>query len=326
MVKILLLRNVSPTNYGGIKKHCIELSLLFSGDTTIQFLPIKDLSQKEIPVVGKTFFSPWNLYRYLKLADCDVVHIHGFATLDVVQAILTAHWLKKKIVYSPHFHPFEYLRHPFLGKLYFYGCLRFLLRFVSAIVTIGNNDSTFFRKYHKQVYRIPHQFEPIEEIGCTEGLKQKNMILFVGRNDSNKGVSYLYALDSKYEVHLVTQGTVERKDFFIHSNISAEELDGLYRKASLVVIPSRYEAFSYVALEAFAHGTPVVMSDRVMIADYLKECKGYGIFKYGDTEGFLQAVERTIGQQVDTERILSQFRKEKIKESYKKVYGYVVNA
>lgn len=325
MVKILLLRNVSPTNYGGIKKHCIELSLLFSGDAHVQFLPIKDLPQKEIPVTRKTFFNPLDLYRYLKETDYDIVHIHGFATLDVVQAFLTARWLKKKIVYSPHYHPFEYLQHPLLGKVYFYGCLRFLLRFASAIVTIGNNDTTFFQKYHNQVYKIPHQFEPIENFACVKEAKQKNMILFVGRNDSNKGIPYLYSLDSKYEVHLVTQGTVERKDFFVHSNISVEELYDLYRKASLVVIPSRYEAFSYVALEAFAHGTPVVMSDRVMIADYLKGCKGYGVFKYGDVDGFLQAVERTIGQQVDTERILSQFRKEKIKEYYKEVYEYVVN-
>ena len=38
--KVLLLRNVSPTNYGGIKKHCIELSSLFKNDEEISVLYI----------------------------------------------------------------------------------------------------------------------------------------------------------------------------------------------------------------------------------------------------------------------------------------------
>lgn len=320
MIKVSLLRNVSPVNYGGIKKHCIELTSLFEGDEEISILPIKDLPQRRVPFIKKTAFKFSALYKYLKQTDCNIVHIHGFATLDIVQSILIARWLRKIIVYSPHYHPFEYLQHPLFGKLYFYGCLRFMLRFVSAIVTISDNDTAFFQKYHKRVYKIPHQFEPMDNNNFTHETKQENMILFVGRNDSNKGIFYLYNLDSRYKVHLVTNGVVERKDFIVHSGISDEELSALYRKASLVVIPSRYEAFSYVALEAFAHGTPVVMSDRVMIASYLKGCKGYRIFRYGDTEDFMRAVENTIGQTVDTKTILSQFAKIKVKTLYKKVY------
>lgn len=324
MLKILLLRNVSPTNYGGIKKHCIDLTSLFDGDKEISILPIRELPQRRIPFIKKTVFKFSALYKYLKHTDCDIVHIHGFATLDIVQSLIVAHWLNKKIVYSPHYHPFKYLEHPLFGKLYFYGCLRFLLRFVSTIVTITDNDTAFFQKYHKRVYKIPHQFEPMQSSKYAGIEKQKNMILFVGRNDSNKGISYLYKLPPKYEVHLVTQGTVERKDFILHSNISNEELSALYSKASLVVIPSRYEAFSYVALEAFAHGTPVLMSDRVMIACYLRDYKRYGIFTYGNVTDFLQAVDRIIGMRVDVDKILPQFKKENISKSYRDMYVNVI--
>lgn len=320
MVKVLLLRNVSPVNYGGIKKHCIDLASLFEGDEEISILPIKDLPQRKIPFIKKTVFKFSALCKYLKHTDSDIVHIHGFATLDIVQSFLVAHWLNKKIVYSPHYHPFSYLEHPLFGKLFFYGCLRFLLRFASAVVTITDNDTIFFKKYHKRVYKIPHPFEPLHSRMCVGVEKQKNMILFVGRNDSNKGVSYLYKLPHKYEVHLVTKGVVERKDFIVHSNISDEELSILYSKASLVVIPSRYEAFSYVALEAFAHGTPVVMSDRVMIACYLMDYKGYTIFKYGEIEDFLRAVENTIGMTVDVSGIMHLFDRCMIKKQYAKVY------
>lgn len=322
MIKVAIIRNVSPTNFGGIKKHCIELQSLFEHDSEILVLPIIDIPIKKIPVINKTIFKNIALYKYLRSLDCDIIHIHGFATLDIIQTFLFAKLLKKKIVYSPHFHPFRYLQHPLLGRIFFYGCLQFILRFASAIVTISKNDTDFFKKYHKYIYRIPHFFEPINN-KQPHTQKKSNMILFVGRNDENKGISYLDSLDVKYEIHLVTKGRVKRNDFIIHSDISNEELDHLYAQASLVVIPSRYEAFSYVALEAFAHYTPVVMSNTVMIADYLNGMNGYKTFNYGDKEAFLQAVHDTIASPVDRNRILACFDKFKIKTAYKEMYKFV---
>jgi len=324
MIKVLFVRNVSPKNFGGIKKHCEDLSVLFKSDKDISILPIADIPTRFIPVIKKTIFKTGALYKYVKESYCDIVHIHGFASLDVIQSFLVAKILGKKIVYSPHYHPFKFLSHPLLGKFFFYGCLRFLLQFASTIVTITQNDTNFFKRNHRVVYKIPHFFEPLKTRTYIAS-KKSNMILFVGRNDENKGIPLLYKLNAKYEVHLVTRGTVERSDFILHNHISNEELSSLYEQASLVVIPSRYEAFSYVALEAFAHSTPVVMSDTVMIADYLKGYDGYMTFRYGDVNGFLQAVEETIGRSVDTDKILAIFEKKKIREQYKDMYTKVIN-
>lgn len=324
MIKIVLLRNVSPANYGGIKKHCIELSSLFGSSKKISILPIKDLPYRRIPVINKTCFKLFYLYKYLKQTECDIVHIHGFATFEVLQSFIVAHWLKKRIVYSPHFHPFQYLQHPLLGKIYFNCFLRFFLKYASAIVTITNTDTIFFLRYHKKVYKIPHYYtSSVKALVPIE--KRKNMILFVGRNEENKGLFHLKGLSKQYEIHLVTnKGTLDRDDYIVHTNISNEELCLLYRQASLVVIPSRYEAFSYVALEAFAHGTPVVMSNTVMIADYLDGISGFSTFNYGDEDGFLRAVDKTIGVFVDTEKILSIFSVETVEKQYENVYLDVI--
>lgn len=322
MLKVVLLRNnVTPKNkFGGIRKHCQELYELFIGNSTISILPIIDIPNLYIPILRKRIFRWKALYYYLKDSGCNIVHIHGFATLDVAQAIIAAAFAKKRIVYSPHFHPFKYLRRPLLGKIYFYGCLRFLFRYISAIITITSVDANFFARYHKHVYKVPHLFDEDRAEITSKLPKKKNMILFVGRNEENKGLFHLMNLDPKYEVHLVTNGIVGRKDFIVHTNISNEALDALYEQTSLVVIPSRYEAFSYVALEAFAHGTPVVMSDTVMIADYLRGIKGFSTFTFGDEQAFLKAVDETIGTNVETEKILSIFSKEKIKNQYTHIY------
>lgn len=325
MLKIALLRCASPANkFGGIQKHCRDLHDLLGDSRVVSILPINNVHSFCIPFVRKRVYRFRALYRYLKECNCDVVHIHGFATLDIIQSIIVASILHKKIIYSPHYHPFQYLQHPFFGKIYFYCCLRFFLRYVASIVTITNNDTAFFSRFHKHIYRIPHPFSG-EGKDLIKVEKKKNMILFVGRNEDNKGLFHLYQLDAKYEVHLVTNGDVQRKDFIIHTNIPNEELERLYKQASLVVIPSRYEAFSYVALEAFANSTPVVMSNTVMIADYLKGMRGFSSFDFGDEQGFLQAVDKTIGMSVDMEKILSIFSKHKVKKLYEDVYLNAMN-
>lgn len=324
MIKIALIRNVSPKNlYGGIRKHCDALYTLFKDDEKVQILPIQNIPGGEIPIIKKRYFNTKQIFNYIKNNEADIFHIHGFASFDVIQSILIAKFLRKKIIYSPHFHPFAYLQNPLLGKLYFYLALRPLLSFVKFIITISNTDTDFFKKFHKNVNRIPHQFDS-STIKSTN-IKEENMILFVGRNEENKGIKHLYELPLKYQVHCVTKGKLERDDFIIHSNISNEELDHLYSKASLVVIPSRYEAFSYVALEALAHGTPVVMSNTVKISDYLIGLRGFSTFTYLNSKEFIEAVTTTIGTKVDTTSILEQFKPDVIKQMYKNIYIKTLN-
>ena len=94
----------------------------------------------------------------------------------------------------------------------------------------------------------------------------------------------------------------------------------LLTKASLLVIPSKYEAFSYAALEAMTYGTPVLMSERVRIADYLDGVEGFHIFQYGDFDEFVRKVDMTIGSTVDTNVIKQRFSPQKIKEQYRTLY------
>lgn len=149
------------------------------------------------------------------------------------------------------------------------------------------------------------------------------MILFVGRvDDPVKGFQHLYSIpEGKYEIHCVGKGTIkQRGDIIQHINIPNEELIQLYAQASLVVVPSKYEAFSYVTLESLCYGTPVVMSENVRIADHLKGIKGYSIFKYGDNKDFIKKIEETIGENVEITKIMSIFNPEKIRLAYKKLY------
>lgn len=320
----LIISQICPkslNSFGGIKHHCESLCALFSDDNFVLQEILQNISAFFLPILKKYTFNPFSLFKEIRKHNSQIVHVHGFANISVIEVIIIARILKKKIVYSPHYHPMQYLEHPLFGKIFFRCCLRPVLPLVDVVVTISEIDRQFFKRYHKNVISIPHHYEGEYSIQADSTYRKKNMILFVGRNEANKGLDHLYKLPfNKYEVHCVTKGKLLRDDFIMHSDISDEDLHKLYREASLVVIPSRYEAFSYVALEAFAHGTPVVMSDRVQIATYLKGKSGYSIFNYSDYEGFVNAVEKTIGTQVDSENIMRIFDKGRIKELYKSVY------
>lgn len=321
-MKILIIRDKTRSYNGGIKRHCEELSLLVNHYRDIEVLPIKDYPTKYIKLIRKSIYDLTQLQQSIIDSNCDVVHVHGFMSIGVIQAINIAYSLKRKIVYSPHFHPFKYLQNPLIGRIFFKCCIQPILYKINTIVTINSEDTHFFNKYHHNVVRIPHWNSSSNNAkGKNLFPKRKNTILFVGRNEENKGLEHLYQLPTQYEVHCVTKGPLLRKDFILHEAIDDQELDKLYDMASVVVIPSRYEAFSLVALEALSHHTPIVISDRVRIGDYLKGNKGYKIFEYHNFLSFNKAIEEIMVQQdVDYQELLKPFDIERIRNEYYKVY------
>ena len=315
MKTIIYIRQAVP---GGTDNYCKALYRTFCNDAECRAEAIADY-----PIVKSRLFHYYYKSKPLKEAirKADIVHVNGYTAMGTIQAIRYAKQLKKKVVYTAHWHPFRCLRHPLMGKLFFNLMLKpFIRKCADVVVTINNEDTRFFQSFHRNVVQIPHWNDNIRQQSQTE--KKKNMILFVGRiNDPVKGIEHLYRLPAgKYEVHCVGKGELLRKDFIQHTDISDEELHQLYQQASLLVVPSKYEAFSYVALEALLNHTPVLMSENVRIADYLHNVEGCNVFAYGDYDAFVKAVEQSIGTNVETDKVREIFNPQIIKEKYKKVY------
>ncbi len=320
MKKIIYIRRAPQGAGDGTANYCKALYAMFRNDSEIQASPIVDY-----PAIPSRIFKYYYRRQPLikAIQDADIIHINGYTAMGTAQSLYYAHKLGKKVIYTAHWHPFSCLRHPTLGKLFFSCVIKPLVkRCVTKVVTINNEDTAFFQLFHQHVHQIPHWFTQKKVEKCVP--KKKDMILFIGRiDDPVKNIETLYSLPiGKYEVHCVGRGELrKRPDFVQHVNIPDEELASLYAQASLVVIPSKYEAFSYVALEAMGLGTPVLMSERVRIADYLHGVKGYSIFKYNDNEDFCAKVEATIGTEVDTQIIKEFFSPYRIKRLYNQLYS-----
>lgn len=324
MKTVLILRPNSTKKANGIDSYCFAIEKMFQNDSEFRILPIKNYPSKRSNILHGVYnYSVF--FDMIKHSDADIIHINGYASYQVYQAFKAAVKCNKKIVYTAHWHPFSMLNHPLRGKLFFYIFLEpYIRRFANTIITLNNEDTAYFNKLSKQVVKIPHWINYSEKADIKMNAnKIHNMILFVGRfNSANKGLDHILNLPEKeFDIHLVGSGVPPlRKDISVHQNISDEELNLLYKKASVVVVPSKYEAFSYVTLEALSVGTPVVISDRVRIADYIKNFNGVYIFPYGDNIQFKEKIKQAIGSKVDRDAIIKFFDIQRIKGLYKEVY------
>ena len=137
------------------------------------------------------------------------------------------------------------------------------------------------------------RFQPIDKQKARRelGLNNDRIALFVGRLDPLKGVDKLLRamslLDSTRKARLMliggdknSQREMEQlqalaQELEIQDSISFlglikhEELPYYYSAADVCVIPSHYESFGLVALEALACGTPVIASDVGSLAEII---------------------------------------------------------
>lgn len=321
MVTVFELYANYPSIKAGIPTYMHALEQLFKNDNDVRVLPVEDLEVKEIPLL-KFAYPNKVLNTAIEQANPDWIHINGYTSFATFQSILAAARHHKKILYTAHWHPFKYMRHPISARLFFNFLIKPVVRrYADAIITINDEDFAFFKSISSKVYKIPHWYRDVPNPRWTAE-KKKNMILFVGRvDDPVKGIEHIYSIpEGEYDIHCVGTGFMEtRRDIHKHVNISNEELSRLYSEASLLVVPSKYEAFSYAALEALLSGTPVLASERVRIGDYLKGLCGYEIFNYGDYEGFHNKIKETINHKVDVDKVLSLFSPNIIKKQYKDV-------
>ncbi len=321
MRKVLLM----PTHTiegagGGIRVYNERIVDLFRTENNFEVSIYPYLSHKTI--LGSKY--KYNqLKKNIESIRPDIIHINGYTSQIPKQVISVAKKLNAKIIYTAHWHPFETMRLPKFKEIYFNLFIRPYLKHIDTIIAINREEYAFFSKFHSNVQMIPHWI-PLDMETNTNNRKIPSRILFVGNPMvGNKGLDYLFKLPKgKYDIHCVGKDNVKlREDMTQHIGITNKELTSLYSSSSLLVVPSRYEAFSYATLEALVNGTPVLVSDKVRIIDQLKGEPGVTVFKAGDYNEFVGKIDYAMTQKVNIEHIKEIFSAEKALIKYKNVYS-----
>jgi phosphatidylinositol alpha-1,6-mannosyltransferase len=154
-------------------------------------------------------------------------------------------------------------------------------------------------------------------------LEGKRVVLYVGHFGLRKGLFYLlkamrHVTERMPDAVLVCVGGVPdwlgargywdlldgfidqmglRGNVFLMDRVPNRELPAYYCKSSVVVLPSYYEAFAKVLVEAMACGVPVVSSKMGGALDAIDQANTGFLVEYGDVDGTADAIMTILGSE-----------------------------
>jgi len=238
-----------------------------------------------------------------------IIHIHGYHSLFSTSLIILLkrfYKVHRPVVFSPHF---DIERSSFAGrylwKLYNNALGRYVFRLADYIIVHSKYEyktiTNIFAVESSKTSIIPHGVDIIDPRKYMEqNLEQKNKIrlLYVGYLIKRKGVEHviraLHSLIYKYgvknvELKIVGKGPEKSRlinlartlrvndfitwvDFLPYSKLISE-----LKNADVLLLLSASEAYGIIVAEALALGTPVIITKRTALIEFLEEDGCYGV-------------------------------------------------
>jgi len=278
-------------------KQGVECSVLTIDKGTFDeqtFAALKPFKLESLSCIWKRFNFPkidWRLVRKL-VNEADIIHLMGHWSILNVLVYFAARKAGKPYVVCPAGALPLFGRSFLLKQIYNLVIGKTIIRNASAWIAVTSIEFPYFEAYgipSSQITVIPNgvsedDFLPqdTKEYLNRRELPDAPIILFMGRLNLIKGPdlllqAFIQMRRSLPGFHLVFAGPdggmlpqlrsmVERAGITeqVHflGYVSGDDKSATYRSAKLLVVPSRQEAMSIVALEAGICGTPVLLTDQ----------------------------------------------------------------
>ena len=299
---------------------------------TVDGVPVHRFPVRKRLVPGLTMPMMVGLMDALADSDADVLHAHSHRYGHVLEAAAVAERLRIPLVVSTHYHPAD--RRETTVKR---GLLRTqdvvfgmtAYRIARALVVQTEREAALIREFAPagKLRTIAPGIDlaswstPATDRADVLGLPEE-YFLFVGRIASNKGLPTLLAalaqLEPRDRKPLVLMG----RDWGERSHLEAEArrlglsdavrfLDhvddpavyrGVIRRAQALVLPSEWEAFGLVLLEAMAAGTPILASAVGGVPDVLDGGRAGRLVPYGNVTALAAALRGVLNDPTETEQ------------------------
>jgi glycosyltransferase involved in cell wall biosynthesis len=264
--------------------------------------------------------------------DCDIYHAHSHRYFQLEAAASAARARGKPLVITPHYHPAEEketLRTKVMLKLYDLYSSGSLYGYASKVLTMTDLEKGYMKGIvqNEKCSTVgagidPAEWEPeptADAFRRETGIEGK-YLLYSGRLATNKGLEHLFnampAILKDFDgelvvlgkdwgmksalVELARKGGFEKKvrfiDFLPDRSLYKSALAG----CELLVLPSQWEAFGIVLLEAAMCRRPVVATSVGGIPEVVKPGETGLLVHYGDSKALSGAVVELLN---DTERM-----------------------
>ena len=250
---------------------------------------LKGLNVKIVKLKDTRFSRPWNFVKQFeqlcKAEDIDIIHSH----IDFMSALpllgAKKAGVKKRIAHSHNtFNP--HLKH-FLGRVIYHFCRYIVRRTATKRLACGQAAGRFlygnrikFRVIHNGIDLKKFYFKSSARYKMRKNFNLKasdNIILTTARFEKPKNQSFLIdvlnLLDDNYKLVMVGDGSLRKgleqkaKSYGLSSRViftgMRDDIENFYSLADYFVLPSHFEGFPTVCVEARTNGLKCIVSDKV---------------------------------------------------------------
>lgn len=299
-MKICLIGEYSYSPWVGSATQKIQVNLLknwSSGDQEILFfekLPTRNkivayLSKLSFKRSGHVIYVNGGMVRLMILIlrkRVDVLHL-----MVVRRHYLLLYILKcvTKIKFVTTIHDTLFLRNTKKEILSWHNAIvkTLSLKWTDVALVFNEKDKKLIEsKFHKECTVIRNGVNmSLYEPG--RSARQNNVITFAGGlGKTHKGLEFLQnalsLVNQSYHFEICGENSAGVVDKHYVGELAETSFIKQLQKSRIVVVPSRYDSFSMVGLEAMACGVPLIITEGCGLSSYLENGNGCFVVPYGD--------------------------------------------
>lgn len=211
----------------------------------------------------------------------DIVHLHSTYAGVIIRlmSLFIPPIRSSKIIYTPHAFPFLMTRQSSIVKRISILLEKFLSKVTNKIVCNSHYEMEMGLSYgiKEEKLTVIYNGVSVKNSEYNKGNpqhshdKSKIKVLFVGRYDYQKGYDILLEIIDKVgkniSFDLIGDAVNDKVQYSTQSNITyhgwlpKERIQEFYKNATFLIMPSRWESFGLVAVEAQSFGLPVLANN-----------------------------------------------------------------
>lgn len=326
----LRVLHVAQSIAGGVASFLDELAPYQSrewGAANIRFLVpegsahhLERVAPAQVATFPRTERSPGDLFDFgrhaVRLIDRfapDIIHCHSTFAGAVVRLMRPRRPDGPRLVYCPHGWAFAMEVAPTLQAAYAAAERALAARADRIIVnSLAERDLALARGLPlAKVRTVRNGIAWADPVAPREPSATIHLA-FIGRHDRQKGLDLLLDAIDRHEFprlhfHLVGERVLaggedrtidDRANVTRYGWLTREQVAVLLHKMDAVVMPSRWEAFGLVAIEAMRAGVPVIGSNRGALPEIIRDGRCGHVFDLDDPDALVRVLEGLSGERL----------------------------
>jgi len=301
----------------------------------VEIYYMKNLSMMTVKFLNYLFITP-EISNFLesRLKEYDLIHMHSYRSYQNIVVYKYAKKYRIPYIVQPHGGVVRNIPHSVLKymlKLVFDHAWGYkILRDASKIIALCKDEERLLNAIgipRNKIVVLPNGIDLTKLPSIPRGRFRSNydihddakIVLYVGRISPEKGLDFLLKSFVKLvKIHkentvLVIVGPdmgylqnimrlakmfgVDDKVIVVGPLPHDDRLFSAYADADIVVIPSEYEAFPKVVLEAYAYGKPIIATKTGALKDVVLDGVTGFLVEYGDVEALTEKMRLLINDE-----------------------------